>query len=210
MERGHKFDPARVEKLRSPERMSELAPERILAAAGIAAGSAGAGGPGAAAGAAGDAPIRTIVDLGAGPGFIARGVSQLLPQATLYALDVAPELIEYMRSELSEKEARRIIARVSEETTIDFEDNTVDFLLMVDVYHELENAGGLLAEALRVLRPGGVMLVIDWAKGAGSGGPPDDHRVPVEVLESEMKEAGFSEVGRSSGFSRHHAVRGLA
>ena len=206
MERGHKFDPARVEKLRSPERMSELAPERILAAAGIAAGSAGAGG----AGAAGDAPIRTIVDLGAGPGFIARGVSQLLPQATLYALDVAPELIEYMRSELSEKEARRIIARVSEETTIDFEDNTVDFLLMVDVYHELENAGGLLAEALRVLRPGGVMLVIDWAKGAGSGGPPDDHRVPVEVLESEMKEAGFSEVGRSSGFSRHHAVRGLA
>ena len=191
--------------------MTELAPERILAAAGIAADSAGiAGGAGAAAGAAGDAPMRTIVDLGAGPGFIARGVSQLLPQATLYALDVAPELIEYMRSELSEEEARRIIARVSEETTIDFEDDTVDFLLMVDVYHELENAGGLLAEALRVLRPGGVMLVIDWAKGAGSGGPPDDHRVPVEVLESEMKEAGFSEVGRRSGFSRHHAVRGLA
>ncbi len=181
--------------------MSELAPERILAAAGIAAGSAGA---------AGDAPMRTIVDLGAGPGFIARGVSELLPQATLYALDVAPELVEYMRSELFEEEARRIIPRVSDEAAIDLEHDTVDFLFMVDVYHELEDASRLLAEALRVLRPGGVMLVIDWAKGAGSEGPPDHHRVPAEVLESEMRQAGFSEVGRSSVFSRHHAVRGLA
>jgi ubiquinone/menaquinone biosynthesis C-methylase UbiE len=198
--------------------MSELAPERILAAAGIAADIAGAGTRAAApAGGgtdtAGDgltATVRTMVDLGAGPGFIARGVSELLPRATLYALDVAPELVEYMRTELSEEEVRRIIPQVSAEATIDLEDDTVDFLLMVDVYHELEDASRLLAEALRVLRAGGIMLVIDWAKGAGSGGPPDHHRVPVEVLESEMREAGFSEVGRRSGFSRHHAVRGLA
>ncbi|MFP4373299.1 MAG: class I SAM-dependent methyltransferase [Spirochaetaceae bacterium] len=182
--------------------MEELAPERILAAAGIAADNAAAGRATAA--------VRTIVDLGAGPGFIARGVSALLPVATLHALDVAPELVEYMRGELSEEEARRIIPQVSDESTIDLEDDTVDFLFMVDVYHELENAAGMLAESLRVLRPGGVMLVIDWAKGAPGGGPPDHHRVPVEVLESEMREAGFSEVGRRSGFSRHHAVRGLA
>lgn len=196
MERGHKFDPAMVERLADSERLSELAPQRILEAAGLQAPPT-----------SGTSDIRVIVDLGAGPGLIARGVSRLFPQATLYAFDVSPELVAYLSGQLSEEEHGRIRPRVSAESDVGLETDTVDFLFMIDVYHELEDAPALLAEARRVVRPGGTVLVVDWAQDGTSGGPPGEHRVPVAVLEREMREAGFAGVERSGVFTQHHAVR---
>jgi ubiquinone/menaquinone biosynthesis C-methylase UbiE len=182
-----------VERLSHPDRLAELSPERILTAAGISPAS-----------------IRTVIDLGAGPGLIARGVSKLLPGATLYALDVSQELIDYLRGELTPEERTRIRPQQTAEARIDFDDDSVDFLFMVDVYHELADAPALLAEAQRVLRSGATLLVVDWTPDGTSGGPPDAHRVPPEVVEREMAAAGFTGVARSSVFTQHHAVRGLA
>ncbi|MFP4614208.1 MAG: class I SAM-dependent methyltransferase [Spirochaetaceae bacterium] len=217
MERGHKFDPTMIERLGRAERLLELAPERILQAAGLwTMREDGDPGPGRseAVRATGGKDVgsdpRVVVDLGSGPGFVARGVSRLLPQAVLYAVDVAPELLKRLEAELSEEERRRIRTRLGSESEIAFDDDEVDFLFMTDVYHELVDAPRVLAEARRVIRPGGILLVVDWAKDGTDGGPPDDHRVPVEVLEREVAAAGFHEVRRRTLFTEHHAVRGLA
>lgn len=195
MDRGHKFNPAMVERLSDPDRLAELSPERILAAAGFASD----GGHNSAG--------RRLVDLGAGPGIIARGISDLVPEATVYALDISKEMVQHVTSELSPEEQGRVIPRLSDESHIALEDDSAELLYMVDVYHELSDAAAVLAEARRVLAPGGTLLVIDWARGGTVGGPPQEHRVPVDVLESEVSEAGFADVTRSNLFAQHHAVR---
>jgi ubiquinone/menaquinone biosynthesis C-methylase UbiE len=215
MERGHKFDPALVDRLSASDRLAELDPVRILEAAGLSSGPGANESRGAAAErlAPNELPgsaVRTVVDLGAGPGIIARGISRLLPEAMVHAFDVSPEMVEHLRARLTDEERRRIRPRVSEESRIPLGDASADLLYMIDVYHELRDAQAVLAEARRVLRDDGTILVVDWAREGTSGGPPNHHRVPVEVLERELASAGFTELFRSESFAQHHAVRGRA
>ena len=198
MERGHKFNPEMVERLSDPERLAELNPERILAAAGFASdGGHGSG-------------RRRFVDLGAGPGIIARGIAELVPEADIHALDISEEMVQHLTAQLSREEHGRVIPLLSDESRIALEDDSSELLYMIDVYHELTDAAAVLSEARRVLAPGGTLLVVDWARGGTVGGPPQDHRVPVEVLEEEVKKAGFDDVSRSELFEQHHAVRARA
>ena len=76
---------------------------------------------------------------------------------------VTPELAD--RLELVETDANPVPAP----------DGVADRVLMVDVLHHLYDQPGALAEVTRLLRPGGLFVVVDWGDCERPVGPPLEH-----------------------------------
>ena len=195
MTRGHKFDPAKMNRLNDPQRFEELPPEVLWKQ--LVPGDAGnddrhEAGSATSDTANGHRRDLVLVDLGAGTGVFAREfLKRLGPGGRVYACDVSDVMIDYMEQEIPAEDRTKLMPLRSEESALPLEDESVDAVYTINVYHEFESATAMLAEVYRVLRPGGRFVVVDWSPEGSESGPPKEHRVPSQVIEDEISDAGF-------------------
>ena len=185
----HRFDPKHLAKLNDPERLADVNPDRLLAAAGAAA-------------------WRTVVDMGAGTGLFAVELARRLPVATVYAVDVAPEMIEWMAGHLPDDVRGRVRPLLSDGVTVLLPDAHADLVVLINVYHEFDERPRVLAELRRLLRPGGTVLVADWKAEETPTGPPLWHRVPEDAIRQELAAAGFEAIQSHPGLAYHGLLTG--
>jgi len=176
-----------LHKLNNPERLNWLPPEEIWKFLGL------------------ENP-RVLVDFGAGTGLITARLAEFAPRADIHALDIQPEMIEYLTAHMPDTVTPMLING----TTIPLGDETVDALWNIAVYHELEDREFFLSEVYRILKPGGKLLVIDWEKESPllSAGPPLEHRIPLDWIIAELKDSGFTEIRTLQSFKSHIGVCG--
>ncbi len=73
-------------------------------------------------------------------------------------------------------------------------DGTIDAVVMMWSFHEMEYPEKILAEAYRVLRPGGEILIVDFPRGSLAQKLWDeDYYTPVGIRR-KLESAGFGEV----------------
>lgn len=73
-------------------------------------------------------------------------------------------------------------------------DRSVDAVIMMWALHEMNHPGAILAEARRVLRPGGEALIVDFPRGSLAQRLwHEDYYRPVEVKRLLVK-AGFADI----------------
>lgn len=169
-----KFDLNKLERLNDPARFESLPPELFWRSL--------------------DRPVRAIVEVGAGTGLFASAMAALAPEATIYAVDVAPQMIDWMAEHRSEVACGRIVPVLADETTIPLPDALADALYMINLHHEFADPAASYAEAFRLLKPGGRLLVVDWARKETPKGPPMEVRVEGDVLRALLSSAGFTEI----------------
>jgi SAM-dependent methyltransferase len=86
---------------------------------------------------------------------------------------------------------------------------TLDAILVADTYHELTAPAAVLEHVFRALRPGGRLVVVDPAPGAGADDGPEtpSHRYErPATAETELQRVGFAILDRDDRFidtSRH-------
>lgn len=169
---AHKFDPAHGERLHDPERRRWQDPEAILDAFGVVAGMA-------------------LADVGCGTGFFALpAAARVGREGRVYAVDMQEEMLWGLQDRLREAGVRNVLPVLSLEDLIPLPEASVDATLLVNALHELRGDGGL-QEVLRILRPGGVLGVVDWKKEAMERGPPLDHRLSLEEALARLEGLGF-------------------
>ncbi|MGM0444181.1 MAG: class I SAM-dependent methyltransferase [Fibrobacterota bacterium] len=152
-----RFDPAMMEKLESPRRRAQLPPENVLDAMDLQ-------------------PGMHMLDIGAGTGYFALpALRRLRPGGALTALDISPQMLKYLRQQLPE-DTKEVLALCGDGQNIDLPDSSLDVALLALVFHEFDDPRAAVREVLRVLKPGGEMHILDWAKREMSQGPPLSHR----------------------------------
>ncbi|MGX9079978.1 hypothetical protein ACWTQY_29360, partial [Klebsiella pneumoniae] len=86
-------------------------------------------------------------------------------------------------------------------------DGTIDVVYTNENYHDIANLPGgeaaidqVNAQILKMLKPGGVYVVIDHADAPGTGltGTSTKHRIDPAVVKAEVVKAGFVFVGEST------------
>ena len=105
--------------------------------------------------------FERVIDLGTGTG---RMLSLLSAQAQeAEGLDLSHHMLTVARANLNRAEIRNARVRQGDVTATPFEPASADLVLVHQVLHYLETPEDLLTEAARILRPGGRLLVIDFA-----------------------------------------------
>ncbi|MCI0434201.1 MAG: metalloregulator ArsR/SmtB family transcription factor [Gemmatimonadetes bacterium] len=102
-------------------------------------------------------PAWTVADLGAGTGSLSVRLAPFV--AGVIAVDGSDEMLSALRGRA--RGADNIDARAGELERLPIEEASVDIAFMVLVLHYVVEPPAALSEAMRVLRPGGRLIVVD-------------------------------------------------
>lgn len=101
---------------------------------------------------------RRLLDLGCGPGGSAFVLADLLPGASVTAIDIAPKMVRRARAHQRARWAHqdgRVSLLVSDALRLPFADGAFDAVTGHSFLYLVPDRPGVLAEVRRVLRPGG-------------------------------------------------------
>jgi ubiquinone/menaquinone biosynthesis C-methylase UbiE len=109
----------------------------------------------------GDKPIRAVLDLGTGTGRMLELAAPLAERAV--GIDQSPAMLALARSRIDQSGLRNVQLRQGDIYAPPIEREGYDLVIIHQVLHFLDDPARALREAARALRPGGRLLVVDFA-----------------------------------------------
>ena len=100
-----------------------------------------------------------LLDVGCGTGSLLKALSGFGKELNLYGVDVSPEMIRAARRKL--KDEKHIELHEGSAADLPFESNSFDYVVCMNSLHHHPNPKQSLFEMTRVLKPRGVMIVMD-------------------------------------------------
>ena len=135
---------------------------------------------------------RVVVDIGAGSGwFTIRLARRVGPQGLVYAEDVQQEMLNAISRRVQREGLANVRPVLGRGPDPRLPPGSLDAVLIVDAYHEIEDRVALLANVAEALKPQGRVGVIDFKLAGGGPGPDLDERVDPEVVVADARSAGL-------------------
>ena len=157
------FDDRHAPMLDADWRVSELQPERLVRdIIGVKHGD-------------------SCVDFGSGTGTFAFPMADAVgDKGRVYAVDNSDRMFEMIASKNPPPQLLTVRADV---TRTDLDDDFADVCLLAFILHEVSAQEDLIAEACRLLKPGGRIVVLEWRADAEMPMPPKHKRITREKIE---------------------------
>src|SRR5919107_1115448 len=105
-------------------------------------------------------PGTHVLDYGCGPGNYTIAAAELVgPSGKVYAVDIHPMAIRKVQNKANKKGLN--VQTILTDYDTQLPDSSVDAVLLFYVLHDFKNPDAIIKELSRVLKPRGVLLVID-------------------------------------------------
>lgn len=148
-------------------------------------------------------PGMAVADLGSGSGYFTRRfVEAVTDRGKVYAVDVEPEMLDYVKASLDRAQTPYSVEFIlAGPDSPRLPRESVDLIFVCNVAHHLENRATYFANVTSALKPGGRVAIIDFYPDDRSGnlGFPKRHLVAHDTLVAEMAKAGYR-LFREHGF----------
>ena len=161
-----------VAALENEARVRELDPEGVIRTLGIAEDA-------------------VVADLGVGPGVFALPLARHLKRGLLFAVDVEPRQLDALREKLIEQKIENVVPVLASHSDPHLPPRGVDWILVVDTYHHIDDRVAYLRRLRGDLRADGRLVILEYKPGELPVGPPAAHKLSREVRFRELEEAGF-------------------
>ncbi len=135
-------------------------------------------------------PDGIVADIGAGTGYFAARLANMLPEGRVYAVDVEPDMVKYLGERAKREKLGNLVA-VQASTGDARLPEQADVILLVDVYHHIDQRDRYFRMLRASLKPGGRLAVIDFRMDSPAG-PPKAARIAPERVVAELKAAGYN------------------
>lgn len=174
-----KFDQKKIKKLDSPKRRKELPPERVLDFMSIKKDD-------------------TVLDIGAGIGYFSIPATKYVENGRIIATDISKSALneidnryELFKEENKDLQLGKHETKLVNNDSLDFKN--IDKILMVYVFHELEDYENYPKELYKVLKDNGEITIVDFKKSDLKEseyleGPPKNIRLDPEDIDKILKD----------------------
>ncbi|AZQ44772.1 class I SAM-dependent methyltransferase [Nonlabens ponticola] len=136
-------------------------------------------------------PDDNIADIGAGSGYHVFKMAPQVPEGKIYAVDIQPEMLAAMNYKKEESNIENVELILGSEKSVNLPSNSVDKILMVDVYHEFSFPVAMIASMRKALKKDGEIYLIEY-RG-------EDPQIPIKTIH-KMSEAQAVKEFNANGF----------
>lgn len=131
-------------------------------------------------------PGKTVADIGAGSGwFTVRAARRVTGTGMVYAVDINPEATGYIDKRAQKEGLHNVKTILSKSDDPELPANSIDSVLLLKTYHEVDKPVTLLRNLRASLRPGAKVGIID------RNGNGENHGVGRDIVIKEASEAGY-------------------
>lgn len=149
-----------------------------------------------------------IADFGCGVGFYALSLAKLTgPKGKVYAIDIQSEHLSKLKSEASHRGLKNIEiihGDLEAPSGSGLIKASVDRVIISNILFQIDDVFAIAEEAKRVLKPSGMVAVIDWAESYKQIGPHKDRIINHTHVKNIFEATGFEFVSRLDSGSHHY------
>ena len=141
-----------------------------------------------------------IADIGAGSGYHAFRIAPLAKNGLVYAVDIQTEMLMTIEKNKEFSKIKNIETILGTEKSVQLPKNSVDKILMVDVYHEFSFPLEMITSIKNALKPNGQLFLIEY-RG-------EDPLVPIKTIHKMTEKQALKEM-ESAGFKLKENIDNL-
>ena len=132
-----------------------------------------------------------IADIGAGSGYHAFRMASLAPNGLVYAVDIQTEMLMAIENKKTFSEISNVETILGTEKSVQLPKNSVDKILMVDVYHEFSFPLEMIFSIKNALKSNGELFLIEYRAEDPLVPIKRIHKMSQKQAVKEMEAAGF-------------------
>ena len=156
-----------------PERAEEEQPDKAIALLGIAKGA-------------------TVADIGAGNGYMTwRLAERVGPTGKVYANDIQPEMLAMLRENMLQRKLKNVETVLGKFDDPKLPVNTMDLVILVDVYHEFNAPQQMLRGIREALKPDGRLVLLEYRGEDPTVPIRPEHKMTVAQVRAELEPEGY-------------------
>jgi ubiquinone/menaquinone biosynthesis C-methylase UbiE len=116
-----------------------------------------------------------VADIGAGSGYYTFRMSKLVgDKGKVLAVDIQKEMLDIIRDKAKKAKVTNVEPVLGEEADPKLKDDSVDLILLVDVYHEFAQPYEMTEKMVKALKPGGRLVFVEFRL--------EDPKVPIKLV----------------------------
>ncbi len=136
-------------------------------------------------------PTDHIADIGAGSGYHVFKMAPQVKDGIIYAVDIQEEMLNAIESRKEAENVQNIELIKGSEKSVNLPENTIDKVLMVDVYHEFNFPVEMIASINKALKKDGKVYLIEYRGEDATVPIKKVHKMTEKQAVKEMVAAGF-------------------
>ncbi|HHP7243096.1 MAG TPA: class I SAM-dependent methyltransferase [Elainellaceae cyanobacterium] len=146
-----------------------------------------------------------VVDLGAGTGYMTFLLAPRVPNGQVFAVDIQPEMLDIVEFLVQENEVSNV-ETIQAELDDPHLPNGVDWVLMVDAYHEFEYPHEVMTAVVNALNSGGNVVLAEY-RGENPFIPIKRlHKMTQQQVRREMNAVGLEWIRTEDILPRQHLM----
>lgn len=149
-----------------------------------------------------------VADFGCGVGFYSLAVARRVgPYGRVFSIDIQAEHLSKLRKEATHRGLKNIeviYGDLEHPAGSGLVQASVDRVIVSNILFQAQDMYMIAQEVKRVLKPSGLVGVIDWSESFNQIGPHPDHIVDAEKVRKVFESVGFEMVSRLDAGSHHY------
>lgn len=137
-------------------------------------------------------PGMVVADIGAGVGYMSLRLARRVgPGGKVYANDLQPEMLAKLRENAARAKLGNVITVLGDAADPKLPANTMDLVLLVDVYHEFSQPQQMLRKIRETLKPDGRLVLLEYRAEDPDVPIIAEHKMTVGQVKAELEAEGF-------------------
>ena len=137
------------------------------------------------------APTMAVADVGAGTGYFAVRLARAVPEGSVVGADIEADMVRHLNERAQREHLDILRATVATSTSAGLDADSADRILIVNVWHHIDDRVAYARDLAKALRPGGRLFIVDFAATA-TRGPPPAMRLAPQTIVDELVSAGLT------------------